>query len=105
MKARHWLPILLPIGPDIGSFGTHLVFLTVISGFGKAVSILAVFNDPAYVKQVDTFISGIEMIKPSAPANNAAAASPLTLDSDGNFVIPEPTRQLTIADLAGEWGG
>jgi len=84
--------------------GKGVAFLTVISGFGKTVSILAVFNDPACEKQVDAFIGGIEMDKPAAPANNTAAATPMTLDSDGNLVIPEPTRQLTIADLVGDWG-
>ncbi len=84
--------------------GKAIGFLTVISGFGKTVSILAVFNDPAYGKQVDAFIGAIEMDKPVAPANNATAATPATIDSDGNLVIPQPTRQLTIADLAGEWG-
>ena len=35
--------------------GKAVGFLTVISGFGKTVSILAVFNGPAYVTQVDRF--------------------------------------------------
>ena len=39
--------------------GTALAFLTVISGTGTTVSILAVFNDPAYVSRVDSFVSGI----------------------------------------------
>ncbi|MGI9064783.1 MAG: hypothetical protein ACR2HX_00020 [Pyrinomonadaceae bacterium] len=84
--------------------GKAVGFLTVISGFGKTVSILAVFNDPAYAKQVDAFIGAIEMDKTVAPAINTMAANPPTLDSEGNLVIPQPTRQLTIADLAGEWG-
>ena len=83
--------------------GKAVGFLTVISGFGRTVSILAVFNDPAYVKQVDAFIGAIELDKTAAPAN-AAAATAATVDSDGNLVIPEPTHQLTIADLVGEWG-
>ena len=78
--------------------------LTVISGFGKTVSVLGVFNDLAYAGKIDSFISAIEMDEPAAPANNTAAATPPTLDSDGNLVIPEPTRQLTIADLVGAWG-
>ncbi len=36
--------------------GKALAFLTVISGFGKTVSVLAVFNDPAYAKQVDALV-------------------------------------------------
>lgn len=84
--------------------GKAVGFLTVISGFGKTVSILAVFNDPAYVKQVDSFISAIEMDKTTAPANNTAAVTAPTLDQWGNLFIPPPTRQLTIADLVGNWG-
>ncbi len=85
--------------------GKALGFLTVISGFGKKVSILAVFNNPEYVKQVDAFIGSIEMDKTvSAQTNNKVTPAQTTLDSDGNLVIPEPTRQLTLDDLVGEWG-
>lgn len=81
-----------------------IAFLTVISGFGKAISVLGVTNDQAYVPQFQTFITGIEMDKTVATANNAITANPPMLDSDGNLVIPQPTRQLTIADLVGAWG-
>jgi hypothetical protein len=84
--------------------GKVVAFLTVISGFGKVVSVLGLFNDQAYAGKVDSFISAIELDETSAPANNTAAAAPPTLDSDGNLVIPQPTRQLTIADLVGKWG-
>lgn len=77
-------------------------FLTVISGFGKAVSILAVFNDPAYVKQVDEFITGIEMDKIAAPANNTASGA-AAFDDGGDLIIPQPSHQLTTADFAGVW--
>ena len=50
--------------------GKAVGFLTVFSGFGNTVSILAVFNDPAYVKQVDAFIGAIELDKAAEPANN-----------------------------------
>ena len=84
--------------------GTNAIaFLTVISGFGKTVSVLGVTNHQAYLPQYQAFITGIEMDKAVASASDAAA-EPLSLDSDGNLVIPQPTRQLTIADLAGEWG-
>jgi len=83
--------------------GKAVAFLTVISGFGKTVSILAVFNDPAYATRVDQFISGIDLDKPSAPVNvTATPASPAYVD--GKLVIPLPLRPLTIADLVGEWG-
>lgn len=87
-----------------GEIGKAVAFLTVISGFGKTVSVLGVFNDQAYAEKVNAFISAIEMDKTSAPANKTAATTPPTLDSDGNLVIPQPTRELTIADLVGEWG-
>ena len=79
-------------------------FLTVISGFGRSVSVLGVVSDQNCLGQVQAFITGIEMDKTVAAARNTTAASPMALDSDGNLVIPEPTRQLTIADLVGEWG-
>ncbi len=88
-------------GSEVESdIGKAVGFLTVISGFGKTVSILAVFNDPAYVKQVDAFIGGIDLDKTIAPANTAA----IPVTENGKVVIPLPTRQLTVADLAGEWG-
>jgi len=82
--------------------GTALAFLTVISGTGTTVSILAVFNDPAYVSRVDSFVSGIDLDKPAASANVTAPAPPQI--QNGRLVVPLPTRQLTIADFAGEWG-
>ncbi|MEP7075968.1 MAG: hypothetical protein ABI878_09165 [Acidobacteriota bacterium] len=82
--------------------GKSLAFLTVISGSGKTVSILAVFNDQAYVSQVDAFIKGIDMDTASVTANNPAAAGPAYVN--GKLIIPPPSRQLTIGDLVGEWG-
>jgi len=84
--------------------GKALGFLSVISGFGKTISILAVFNDPAYVTDVDAFIKGIDLDEPSVPATNTAVVAAPTLDQWGNLFIPPPTRQLTIADLVGNWG-
>jgi len=81
--------------------GKALAFLTVISGSGRTVSILAVFNDPDYVKRVDTFVSGIDLDKPAA-ANNTAVTTPVI--RDGKLAVPLPTRQLRVADFAGEWG-
>jgi len=84
--------------------GKAIAFLTVISGFETTISVLAVFNDPAYVKEVDAFISAIEMDKPAEPAKTSVASAPPAVDSYGNLIIPLLTRQLTVADLAGEWG-
>jgi hypothetical protein len=85
--------------------GKAVGFLTVISGFGRTISVLAVFNDPAYAKQVGAFIDTIELDKITAPAKVAAnTTAPKSETTRGNLVIPIVTRQLTLADLAGEWG-
>ncbi len=84
--------------------GKAAAFLTVISGFGKTVSILAVFNDQVYVNRVSAFIGAMDLDKATAPVINTAAAVTPTLDQWGNLFIPPPTRQLTIADLVGNWG-
>ena len=83
-----------------------LAFLTVISGFGRSVSILGVLNDQACVAQLSAFVSGVEMDKSIAAVVNdtAPAITAPTLDQWGNLFIPPPTRQLTIADLVGNWG-
>jgi hypothetical protein len=80
-----------------------VAFLTVFSGFGKTVSVLGVFNEKAYIKQIETFILGIDLDKTVAPAPPVQTAAPLR-DESGRLIIPLPTRQLTIADLVGEWG-
>ncbi len=92
--------------------GKAVGYLTVISSGGRAVSVLALFNDPAYAKQADAFIGSLEMDKSGAPANtgsgsgsgSASAAGPPTLDRYGNLFISPPVRQLTVADLVGNWG-
>jgi hypothetical protein len=91
-----------------GEIGKAIGFLTVISGFGQAVSVLAVFNDEAYEKQVDAFISSLDLAKPApavaaAPAAQTSASGAAAFDEDGNLIIPQPLRQLTTADLAGVW--
>jgi len=58
--------ILAGGSPVESGVGKAIAFLTVISERSRTVSILAVFNDPAYVKQVDTFISAIELEKVAA---------------------------------------
>ena len=96
-KADGWT--VISGGGEVESeVGKAVGFLTVISGFGQTVSILAVFNDPAYVKQVDSFIGGIELDKPLA-----TPSAQIPTDADGKVVIPMPAKQLTVADLAGEW--
>jgi len=94
-----------------GGVGKAVAFLTVISGFGQTVSILGVFNDQAHAAKLDSFISAVEMDKVQAPpANNTAApagsasvSGTATFDAGGDLIIPQPSRQLTTADMAGAW--
>ena len=80
--------------------GKAVGFLTVISGFGKTVSILAVFNDPTYAQQVGDFIDTLEMDKVVTPTKPATVKSET---QGGQLIIPIVKRKLTIADLAGDW--
>jgi hypothetical protein len=94
-----------------GGAGKAVAFLTVISGYGQTVSILGVFNDQAYAGKLDAFMSAVVMDKVKTPAaNNTAAATgsgsasgAAAFDDSGNLIIPQPSRQLTTADLAGVW--
>ena len=84
-----------------------IAFLSVFSGDGKTVSVLGVFNDSSYAAKFEAFVASIEMDKTITPANNPTTVNTTsnqpTFDSDGNIIIPQPTRQLTTADLAGVW--
>jgi len=91
--------------------GKALAFLTVFSGDEKTVSVLAVFNDQSYAAQYEAFIESVEMDKTAAPTNNATTTNSPTVSKepgwtseDGKLVVPQPARQLTIADFVGEWG-
>jgi len=77
-----------------------LAFLTVFTDSGRTVSVLGVLNDQSFLAQLEAFIKSIDIEK--AAAAPAAAVNPPT--EGGKVVIPLPTRQLTVADLAGEWG-
>lgn len=92
---------------DSADVGKAVAFLTVISGFQTTVSILAVFNDPAYGKKVDDFIGALDIDKPpvaATPAESNTASDSATFDDAGHLIVPLITRQLSVADLAGEWG-
>ena len=82
--------------------------LTVISGFGKTVSVLGVLNDDSYLGPLTAFVEKLVVDKADAapPAARAAPATPPALQYDdyGRLIIPPPARQLTLADLAGQWG-
>lgn len=91
-----------------GGVGKAIAFLTVISGFGQTVSVLGVFNDQSHAAKLDSFITALEMDKVKAPAagNTTIATGPASaaFDAGGKLIIPQPSRQLTVVDLAGEWG-
>ena len=89
-------------------------FLTVISGFGKTVSILGVLNDDSYLAPLQAFVEQIDIDKTVAtsptiaPAisstSSASVAGPPQVDAYGHIIVTPPTRQLTVADIAGQWG-
>lgn len=87
-------------------------FLTVISGFGKTVSVLGILNDNSYLPPLQAFVEKMDIDKTAAKSttttaaatSSASAAGPLQYDAYGHLIIPPPTRQLTLADLAGNWG-
>ncbi|MDI1242464.1 MAG: hypothetical protein PSX80_11130 [bacterium] len=74
--------------------GKAFALLTVISGGGRTVSILSVFNDQAYLPQMAAFNDSIDLGK-------AVADAPAPQFQNGNG---SGLPQLTIADIAGEWG-
>jgi len=74
-------------------------FLNVLSGFGKTISVLGILNDDSYLPQLKAFVEHLDMEK----ENRVVAAAPSAM-VDGKLVIPPISRQLTIADLVGEWG-
>jgi hypothetical protein len=80
--------------------------LTVVSGFGKTVSVLGIWNDNSYLAPLTAFLEKMDIDKTEiAKANPAPTAAPaLQYDDYGHLIIPPPTRQLTLADLAGQWG-
>lgn len=87
-------------------------FLTVISGFGKSVSVLGILNDNSYLVPLQAFVEKMDIDKTPASSSSTTASAtgsasspgPLQYDSYGHLLIPPPTRQLTLADLAGNWG-
>ena len=76
-----------------------VAFLTVFSGYGKTVSVLGVFNDETHLAALTAFVSGMDIDKTVAAAPQTYAVP----TQDGKVIIPMPSRQLTVADLAGQW--
>ena len=82
-----------------------VAFLTVMTGYGKTVSVLGVFKHQAFLPPLTAFVSGLNIDKSvaAAPHISTAPAQPLRTEN-GRLIITMPTRQLTVADLAGVWG-
>lgn len=81
-----------------------LAFLTVFSRGSTTVSVLGIFNDESYLSKLVAFTSGLDIETPRPIAIAAAPAGPPARDASGRLIIPLPTRQITVPDLAGEWG-
>lgn len=81
-KDGEWTAVSGGSEVDSAELGKAVGFLTVISGFRTAVSVLAVFNDPACAGPADQLIGSIEMDKPAAPANTATMQNPVANQSN-----------------------
>src|SRR5258707_9234902 len=61
---------------------TSAVMMTVVSGYGRTASILAILNNQEYLPQIDAFMAGIKMNKAKAIADakppSTAPTSPTT---------------------------
>lgn len=68
-----------------------VAFLTTLSRGGTTISILGVFNHESYLTELAAFSGSLDI-------QQAVAAAPPQPDNGG------PVRQLSVADLAGEWG-
>lgn len=65
--------------------GKALAFLTVISGFGKTVSVLSVFNNQSYAPRLQAFIESIKLDK-------TTAAAPTTTTTNNNLLNSAPGK-------------
>ena len=83
--------------------GKAFALLTVVSGFGKTVSVLGIMNDDSNLPSLQAFMETMDIDK-TPVARTATAPPPPQLDASGHLIIPPPTRQLTLADIAGQWG-
>ncbi|MGH9949801.1 MAG: hypothetical protein ACRD6X_21750, partial [Pyrinomonadaceae bacterium] len=100
-------------GTQIEFNGTKaFAFLTVVSGFGKTVSVLGILNADSYLAPLQAFVENLDIdktaatstTKTAATASSASSTGPLQYDAYEHLIITPPTRQLTLADLVGNWG-
>jgi len=100
-------------GSQIDSGGTKaVVIMTVFSGFGKAVTTYAMFNDQSYIPQLDAFNATIKIDKTVASPPKTATSGSEYIDDPfpdkPNYQPQQPLlgplkRSITVADLAGHW--
>jgi hypothetical protein len=66
---------------------TSAVMMTVISGYGRTASILAIFNNQEYLPQIDAFMNGIKMDKAQAIADAKPFPTNIVVGSSSNSVV------------------
>ena len=77
---------------------TSAVMMTVISGYGRTASVLALLNNQQYLPQIDAFMAGIKMNKANALAYaKALPAAPTSL-------TPSVANSYSPTALVGKWG-
>ena len=77
---------------------TSAVMMTVVSGYGRTASVLAILNKQEYLPQIDAFMTGIKMDKAQALAD--AKPSPAAPTSPTTPVA----NSYSPAALVGKWG-
>lgn len=77
---------------------TSAVVMTVVSGYGRTASILAILSNQEYLPQVDAFITGIKMDKAQAVADAKPPAAPPTSPTT------PAANSYSPAELVGKWG-
>ncbi|MEP6848398.1 MAG: hypothetical protein ABI999_06050 [Acidobacteriota bacterium] len=98
-------------GSEIESDGVRsIAILSVFSGFGKTVSVLAIFNDQSYLAQMQAFVDGIKLDKTPARSDSPAPTSGADPFPDRPGYQPQKPlvgtlkETITMQDLVGTWG-
>jgi hypothetical protein len=77
---------------------TSAVMMTVVSGYGRTASILAILNNQEYLPQIETFMAAIKMNKAKAIAD---AKPPSTTPTSPTTPV---ANSYSPAALVGKWG-
>ncbi len=92
-----------------------IAILTVLSGYGKTASILAITNDESYLPKIQAFLDGVKLDKAAIPDKTS---SPPPIDTSDELADPFPDqpgyapqkplvgklkKSITMADLVGKW--